>query len=773
VAGGFAFVADSDSGLTVIDVSNPASPVIVGSLDTPWSAEKIEVGSGLAYISGSHEVRVIDVNDPRAPAQISSIASGWSEHVCVSGNLAFVVDNYWPFRADLHIIDASDPRSPAQVGQYTTWSHCSADLCFLASGLAVAGGYALITVWDQRYSMMQDQWYYCHRLEVVDVSNPLEIKQVGGLLTGSRFPGPVCAIAGFALMCLDDGRVQAIDARDPSHVAVFSEIQLSGTLNDIMISGGYAYVAAGKSGLFVLGSPGPPGSVIAGMVRGECGDAVAGVVVELDGAATKGVVTAETGTYRFDKLEVGDYTVTPWKPGLVFAPPSRSYDSLTSDQLGQDFVWENPGPAHAIAGTVWDGSGGPLSDVIVNITGCGWVTDTTGVDGAYEFDRLTPTKFTYEVAPERRGWVFIPPARQYPGLTSDSIDQDFTGHWVGFSISGRVVADSGSGEWGVPDVAVTLSGDADMQVMTDASGNYDCAGLSPGVYDVAPSKAGWNFTPLSRHYPHFHMDMTGEDFVGVAEKYTVSGVIRDGSGNRLEGMVVRAAGQRAAVDTTGVDGVYVLAGLEAGDYVVSPSKVGWVFSPERRSYSPLASDQSDQDFAAQWVGVGISGCVSGPGDEGVGGVRIELAGDASRIDTTDAAGCYAFTGLEPGSYSVAPSRLGWMFEPSVRQYPALATSQAEQDFTGTVVAFVRVSRAVGGAVRIEALPGRAGSLEVTAFAVTGQRLWRTEVEASLGEPSVVEWNCENAAGRRVASGVYILRVTGAGLDETKKITVVR
>ncbi|HVP56892.1 MAG TPA: hypothetical protein VMU02_02250, partial [bacterium] len=45
VAGGFAFVADSDSGLTVIDVSNPASPVIVGSLDTPWSAEKIEVGS--------------------------------------------------------------------------------------------------------------------------------------------------------------------------------------------------------------------------------------------------------------------------------------------------------------------------------------------------------------------------------------------------------------------------------------------------------------------------------------------------------------------------------------------------------------------------------------------------------------------------------------------------------------------------------------------------------------------------------------------------------
>ena len=38
VVGTTAYVADGDSGLQVIDVSNPASPQIIGSVDTPGYA---------------------------------------------------------------------------------------------------------------------------------------------------------------------------------------------------------------------------------------------------------------------------------------------------------------------------------------------------------------------------------------------------------------------------------------------------------------------------------------------------------------------------------------------------------------------------------------------------------------------------------------------------------------------------------------------------------------------------------------------------------------
>lgn len=37
MAGTHAYVAEGNSGLQVVDISNPASPVIVGSVDTPYT----------------------------------------------------------------------------------------------------------------------------------------------------------------------------------------------------------------------------------------------------------------------------------------------------------------------------------------------------------------------------------------------------------------------------------------------------------------------------------------------------------------------------------------------------------------------------------------------------------------------------------------------------------------------------------------------------------------------------------------------------------------
>ena len=41
-------MADGDSGLRVIDVSNPALPIEVGSIDTPENARGVSVVGGLA-----------------------------------------------------------------------------------------------------------------------------------------------------------------------------------------------------------------------------------------------------------------------------------------------------------------------------------------------------------------------------------------------------------------------------------------------------------------------------------------------------------------------------------------------------------------------------------------------------------------------------------------------------------------------------------------------------------------------------------------------------
>jgi hypothetical protein len=51
VVGSYAYVADNLSGLQVIDVSNPAIPVVMGGLDTPDAARGVAVVGDYAYVA--------------------------------------------------------------------------------------------------------------------------------------------------------------------------------------------------------------------------------------------------------------------------------------------------------------------------------------------------------------------------------------------------------------------------------------------------------------------------------------------------------------------------------------------------------------------------------------------------------------------------------------------------------------------------------------------------------------------------------------------------
>ncbi len=63
VSGDVAYVADFVSGLQVIDVSDPGSPVILGSVDTPGAAIDVTVSGAVAYVADHVSgLQVIDVS---------------------------------------------------------------------------------------------------------------------------------------------------------------------------------------------------------------------------------------------------------------------------------------------------------------------------------------------------------------------------------------------------------------------------------------------------------------------------------------------------------------------------------------------------------------------------------------------------------------------------------------------------------------------------------------------------------------------------------------
>ncbi len=113
VSGALAYVADVDSGLQVIDVSDPGSPVILGSVDTPSSARGVAVSGAVAYVADADSgLHVIDVSDPGSPVFLGSVDTpGFALGVKVSGTVAYVADE----RSGLQVIDVSSCACPADL----------------------------------------------------------------------------------------------------------------------------------------------------------------------------------------------------------------------------------------------------------------------------------------------------------------------------------------------------------------------------------------------------------------------------------------------------------------------------------------------------------------------------------------------------------------------------------------------------------------------------------------------------------------------------------
>lgn len=163
----YAYVADGDAGLRVVDVSDPAAPAEVGSYDTPGKAWDVVVASGpggtLAYVvdldfSGvNNGLRIIDVSDPAAPTQVGSYSAGggcWTWGVAVVGNYAYIAN----FGCGLRIVDVSDPTAPAEAG---VWY--GAD----PTSVTVAGKYAYVGAVSG------------YGLRVLNVSDPVAPTEVG------------------------------------------------------------------------------------------------------------------------------------------------------------------------------------------------------------------------------------------------------------------------------------------------------------------------------------------------------------------------------------------------------------------------------------------------------------------------------------------------------------------------------------------------------------------------------------------------------------------
>ena len=261
-----------------------------------------------------------------------------------------------------------------------------------------------------------------------------------------------------------------------------------------------------------------------------------GVTVNLVGADGTVVATTTTdadGTYSFDKLPAGTYTVTVAQDGPIAGLEQTGDPDATKDNASEPITLNNDNPSttdvnfgyiadNSLSGTVYrddsrngdqDGTEPGYSGVTVQLldaSGNVVTTTTTDANGTYSFSKLPDG--TYSVKVVKDGELADTEQTEDPDATKDNASEPVTlgednptkdhidfGYVPDYSIHGLVYRDGdrdethGAGEKGYANQTVELR-DKDGKVVatttTDANGAYSFSKLPAGDYTVKVVKDG-------------------------------------------------------------------------------------------------------------------------------------------------------------------------------------------------------------------------------------------------------------------------------------------
>jgi len=261
-----AYVADGNSGLQTIDVSDPLNPSLLGLLDTSGTATDVTLSANgdIAYVTdGSSGLHIVDVSDPSVLLLLGTFdTDGYASGVALStdGSKAYVADG----SSGLHIVNVSDPETPISWGLFSTGDNA------LAVVLSSDGSKAYVANGSSG-------------LLIVDVIDAQNINSLGSFDTGGEASGVALSVDGAAAYIANGSAgLQIINISNASAPVLSGSFDTAGAAVDVELSadGKIAYVADGVLGIQIIDIDGSASPSLLGLF--DTGNAL-GVVVSADG----------------------------------------------------------------------------------------------------------------------------------------------------------------------------------------------------------------------------------------------------------------------------------------------------------------------------------------------------------------------------------------------------------------------------------------------------------------------------------------------------------
>ena len=282
--GGYAYVTDPRGRFHVFDVSDPENPGLLGSCKTPGGARALYVNGKYAYVSNTDYdgdvkrenpelvdyrtgLSIIDISDPAAPHEVGFCSTSMAFDIHVVGNYAYVADGN---ESGLRIIDVSDPSHPREVGRYYTSQY--------AIGVYVVGNYAYLangsdglrvidvsdptkprclgrygTQWAHQVQVVGNYAYLTdiEGLYVIDVSDPMNLRKAGFCSTPDAALG-IQVVGKYAYIANRSDGLRLIDVSNPSspkEIGYYDESQLA---YGVHVDGDLVYLADTRCGLLII-----------------------------------------------------------------------------------------------------------------------------------------------------------------------------------------------------------------------------------------------------------------------------------------------------------------------------------------------------------------------------------------------------------------------------------------------------------------------------------------------------------------------------------------
>ncbi|MDF1813441.1 MAG: hypothetical protein P1V20_14685 [Verrucomicrobiales bacterium] len=257
-----AYVTARQDGLWLIDISDPARPVIISHYDTVEMATGIWVSGPVAFVATrQYGVEIIDVSNPAAPRHLSMLNTGEAQSCWARDGYLYIGD--WAPQK-LLVADVRNPREPVIVGE--------AELDGYGDGGCLRGNYCFAATGHHSRAESREAGYgKGHGLEIYDVSEVANPRLVSGVkfppsyqitndMWTARVSGNHCVVAdtwnGVFVVDIEKIETPEIIARAVLPLRSEGKDAVPDPVGGIAPGDGVIYAAGIFTGLYVISAPG-------------------------------------------------------------------------------------------------------------------------------------------------------------------------------------------------------------------------------------------------------------------------------------------------------------------------------------------------------------------------------------------------------------------------------------------------------------------------------------------------------------------------------------